>query len=121
MHRRTILAVGVAGLASLAGCTEEGRSGSETTTNASGTYAFKIIYEGEWEAEVDTGMGRETIQSSGTRRIEVNGSPSVLEGYATKRDDSARELTIQVLRDGRVLEEATTTESYGLAQVSYSD
>ena len=119
MDRRTVLAVGAAGLASFAGCTETGRSSGGDTADAGDAYAFRIMYEGEWEAEVDTGTGRETIEGSGTRRIPVDGDPSALEGYATKRDDSDRELTIQILQDDDVLKETSTTERYGLAQVSY--
>ena len=37
-----------------------------------------------------------------------------------KKDGSSNELTIQILKDGKVVKESSTTAEYGVAQVSAS-
>ena len=45
---------------------------------------------------------------------------SLISANAQKKDGSSNELTIQILKDGKVVKESSTTAEYGVAQVSAS-
>lgn len=93
---------------------------SETTAASEDTFTFKVIYDGQWQGSLTTGGSTRSIDGSGTREISVDGSPDVISGNAQKQDDSDSKLTVQVLQNGDVVKEASTTAEYGLAQVSYT-
>ena len=81
---------------------------------------IKIIYSGEWSgAAGDTGSVN-SISGSGDKTIDVDKDAHIISANAQKQDSSSDNLTIQILKDGKVVKEASTNAEYGVAQVSAS-
>jgi hypothetical protein len=94
----------------------DGGSGS-----AESTFEVRISYSGEWQASIGQGGSIRSVDGSGTETFTVDGEPSVISANAQKQDDSSDTLTVQILEDGAVVEETSTSAEYGVAQVSYSN
>lgn len=137
--RTTVLLGGVIGIA---GCTEESDSGDDDDSagDSSGSggsdsvetnvhYEVRVAYEGGWKGAIsyiwaDGSSRSESMEARDTTRsqpgYELDGKLRSLSANAQKIDDSSRRLAIYILREGQVVNRASTTASYGAAQVSSS-
>lgn len=113
----TTSAYGVVTVSS-SGSTGGGGSGSDSSGDS--PYAVRIEYEGSWSGSVGTGGSQRSVDGSGARTIDIDGDPSVVSATAQKDDDSERELLLQILNDGSVVKESSTTAAYGAVTVSAS-
>jgi len=75
----------------------------------------KVIYEGSWSGAIVDSDGIRSISGSGTETFSVSGTVSA---NAQKMDGSSREITIQIIRYGNVVEEQSTTSAYGIVSVT---
>lgn len=91
---------------------------SEGGTGSSTSISVKISYDGEWQGTVGTSEGTRTVQGSGTETFSIDSSASIVSANAQKMDDEGGELTVQIVVDGDVVAEQSTTAEYGVAQVS---
>lgn len=100
----------------------ESSGGSESTSGPE--FAASILYSGSWQGALSvTGGGSstsESISGTGTQTIEITGDVDIISVNAQKQDDSAEELAVQILYNGDVAAEASTTSEYGVAQTSES-
>ena len=80
----------------------------------------KIIYDGEWSGAAGDVSSINSISGSGDETIDMPDDASLISANAQKKDGSSNELTIQILKDGKVVKESSTTAEYGVAQVSAS-
>lgn len=87
-------------------------------------FAVRVIYGGSWQGAVSvTGGGSsqsESISGTGTRMIDITGNVDIISVNAQKQDDSSAELTVQILHEGDVVVQSSTSSAYGVAQVSES-
>lgn len=101
-----------------------GTSGGSGTEGASGSgtaFSVRVQYSGSWQGAVGTGGSTRSVEGTGSETIQLEGSPDIISANAQKQDDSSDELTIQILKDGAVVEETSTSAAYGVAQASYSN
>ncbi len=102
------------------------RSEAVSTPESDGdaSYAIRIRYDGAWQGAASITAGgdatTESISGSGTTTVDITGSPDIVSANAQKQDDSGTRLTVEVLHEGEVVSEASTTAGYGIAQVSES-
>ena len=80
----------------------------------------KIIYDVEWSGAAGDVSSINSISGSGDETIDMPDDASLISANAQKKDGSSNELTIQILKDGKVVKESSTTAEYGVAQVSAS-
>ena len=80
----------------------------------------KIIYDGEWSGAAGDVSSINSISGSGDETIDMPDDASLISANAQKKAGSSNELTIQILKDGKVVKESSTTAEYGVAQVSAS-
>jgi len=99
----------------------DSQSGSQSESESEPTYQVEISYSGEWQGSIASGGSSRSVQGSGSDTIEIEGSPDIISANAQKQDDSSDELTIQILQDGEVVKESSTSAEYGVAQVSISN
>lgn len=88
-------------------------------TNGDGV-AVRVVYSGAWAGSLGTnsGMSR-SIEGEGTTVIPIEeDNVNFVSANAQKQDQSSEELTIQVLHDGDVVGETSTTAEFGVAQVT---
>lgn len=97
------------------------QGGNSEETDSGSTYEVRIEYSGEWRGSVAAGGSSRSIEGSGSETVGIDGSPDILSANAQKNDDSSQELTIQIIEDGSVVEETSTTSEYGVAQVTHSN
>lgn len=94
---------------------------SEEEDSSSGAYTVRVQYDGEWSGSIAADGSSRSVDGSGEETFEIDGDPTSISANAQKQDDSREELTIQILQDGEVVAEQSTTAEYGVAQSSYSD
>jgi len=97
-----------------------GDGSSESESESASTYEVQVNYDGEWQGSISAGGSSRSVQESGSETIEVDGSPDIISANAQKQDGSG-ELTIQILEDGEIVEETSTSAEYGVAQVTFSN
>lgn len=120
--KRTSAGYGVAQVTSEDGIDEGGDSDSTDDSGDSGSsYEVRIEYNGEWSGTVGSGGSTSSVDGSGTETIEIDGDPNIISANAQKQEANSDELVIQILEDGEVVKESSTTAEYGVAQVSYSN
>lgn len=105
------------------GPADSGSSSSELSSNsANPTFAIRIEYSGSWSgaASVSNSQGStsESYSGTGSETIDITGNPSIISANAQKKDDSSETITIQILKNGDVVSEASTSSEYGVAQTS---
>lgn len=100
--------------------TSEDGAGSSGGAGES-TFEVRVQYSGEWQGSIGTGGSVRSIDGTGSKTIAVEGSPTAISVNAQKQDDGSDELTVQILKDGEVVKEASTTAEYGVAQTTYSN
>jgi len=82
-------------------------------------YEVRIVYSGEWHGSIGDASGSKSIEGFGPRSYEIEGIfPSVV---IQKMEDNNNILTVQILKNGTLLKEESTSASYGVAMVTSSD
>jgi hypothetical protein len=103
--------------------TDDGSSEVNDDTS-SPEFAVSVQYAGSWQGAVSvTGAGTsqsESISGTGAQTLGITGSVSIISINAQKQDDSSRQLTVQILQNGKVVSESSTTSAYGIASASQS-
>lgn len=145
MERRELITVGGAAIAvALAGCTDGGddntaddggstddnsgstgddgteNGGSDDTGEEQSGFQVRVEYEGDWSGSISAGGSARSVDGSGTEVLDIEAEDvNIVSANAQKQDDSSRELLIQILEDGEVVAEQSTTAEFGVAQVTH--
>ncbi|GAA5431530.1 hypothetical protein [Haloarcula japonica] len=94
------------------------------TVEPSPEFSVRISYSGSWQGALSVTGGRsgqsESISGSGTESIEITGDVRIISVNAQKQDDSSSEIIVQILNNGEVVSQASTSSAYGVAQTSQS-
>ena len=103
---------------------EEPEPTEEPTEEEPDSFKVKIEYSGEWQGALSiTGDGSSetrSVSGSGTEEFDIEPPVTILSANAQKQDDSSETLTIQIIQNGEVVSESSTSAEYGVAQVSKS-
>jgi len=87
------------------------------TTQAKGVQVH-IKYDGEWSGALGNGASTKTISGSGEKTLDVDNPEFTVSANAQKMDGGSGKLTIEILKDGKVLKEADTDSEYGVASIA---
>lgn len=86
--------------------------------------ALEIDYEDEWSGSISVTEGgsssQRTISGQGSETITIEGDPNSIGFSIQKQTDSTAELHVQLVSDGEVVTESSTTAEYGVASGSHS-
>lgn len=96
---------------------------TETATSSSSSdIQVRVIYSGDWTGNVGSTATQRSVEGSGdeTFDIEVEQSFDVVSAVFQKTDDSDAEMTVQIIENGEVVEEQSTTAGYGTVSVTHS-
>ena len=120
-----VCCIGILIVAILGGGLSHDKNTSPSTSNGNSASQaqgkqIKIIYDGEWSGAAGDAGSVNSISGSGDKTIDVDNSAHIISANAQKQDAGSSELTIQILKDGKVVKEASTSAEYGMAQVSAS-
>lgn len=84
------------------------------------TYSTSSNINGEWSGARGGGRIEPIHRYTDGEAFEIDDDLIALSMNAQKQDDSSEELTIQILQNGEVVAEQSTTAEYGVAQTSHS-
>lgn len=80
-----------------------------------------VTYDGQWSGRYGNESAFLSWSGNGTQSLTVDKGSSYLVANAQKQDDGAGLLTISIQTlDGKILDESSTTEARGMAQVTAS-
>lgn len=124
-----VCCIGILIIAALGGGLSSDKNTATTTSSSSSSDTadtanqvkgkqVHIIYDGEWSGAAGDSSSINTISGSGEETIDLDDDAMIVSANAQKQDESSNELTIQILKDGKVVEESSTDAPYGVAQVS---
>ncbi|WP_144900813.1 hypothetical protein [Halobellus captivus] len=99
---------------------EDDVSSGGDSGGSSSSFSVRIEYSGEWQGSISTGGSSRSVDGSGSQTIEIDGSPDIISANAQKQDASSDTLIIQILENGEVVEETSTSAEYGVAQISHT-
>lgn len=108
-RRRFVEATATGAALALAGCMSGPSSASA-----------RMKYDGEWSGAVESAGSTRSVNGTGTETFEFDVVPTVASVTAQKKDGGDGTLTVQILGDGEVLKESSTSDPYGVASVSHS-
>ncbi|WP_459194686.1 hypothetical protein [Halosimplex sp. J119] len=94
------------------------KSNQEFGEESSQYVSFKVLYSGSWQGSLGTTSGQRSISGRGDSHLPVDNSADIVSGNAQKQDDGSGTLTAQIIVDGEVVNEQSTSAGYGVAQVS---
>lgn len=97
----------------------ESSGGSSDDSSSSSGYQVRISYDGDWSGSLGAGGSVRSVDGSGTETFDIEeDDPFVVSANAQKQDSGSGELTVQILEDGEVVSEQSTSAEYGVAQTS---
>jgi len=79
--------------------------------------SFRVRYDGSWQGALGSEGEMRSISGQGDSHLPVTNDAIIVSGNAQKQDDSSATLTVQILVDGKVISEQSTSAPYGVAQV----
>lgn len=94
------------------------KSHQELGEESSQYVSFKVLYDGGWQGALGTESGQRSISGQGDSHLPVDNSANIVSGNAQKQDNGSGTLTVQILVDGEVISEQSTSAEYGVAQIS---
>jgi len=101
----------------LAGCVEE----------QSQTIEIKVIYcdwsdepLGEWSGSYGDIDSTKSVDGIGVETLLLPNAKSIVSGSFQKGDSTNEPLTVQILKNGEVVQSESTTAAYGVVSVSYT-
>ena len=83
-------------------------------------YQVKIIYDGYWYSQSGTPNYLEETSDTGNKTIKLDSASwDEVSVSVQKQDESSDKLTVQILRNGNVVSENSTTDPAGQVTLSY--
>jgi hypothetical protein len=136
----------VLGIVGISGCTNTNSTQSNSSNNSTtptnnnittnSGYQVKINYSGEWMGQVETFEGTKTnnedgsqtvngasskftIEGPGEKTYPIDGTPGEITVVAHKTDTGTGTLTLELLKDGKVIKSGKTSEIDGYVKFTY--
>lgn len=122
-----VCCIGLLIIAALGGGLSSDKNTAPTTTDNNNNAPAKeeakgvqvhIIYDGEWQGAMGSGSSTKSISGSGETTLDVEDPDFTVSANAQKMDGGSGKLTIEILKDGKVLKSTDTDSEYGVASVA---
>ncbi len=81
--------------------------------------AIQVDYGGVWSGSYGGDGTVNPISGTGARRITVEDAQTSVSASIQKQDDAADTLTVQILKNGAVVAEGSTVDTFGTVEVAY--
>ncbi len=94
-------------------------STTSNTTTATGTQV-QIIYDGAWSGSINTDGTGQSVDGSGNKDIDIPSNVNIVAAVIQKSEDNSQTLTVNILKDGKIVKSASTSASYGVVSISTS-
>lgn len=98
--------------------TTDNNNSADTSNQAKGVQV-KIIADGSWSGSIGSGSSQSSYDGTGEKTIDIDNSGfNIVSAAIQKKSGDSSELKVQILKDGKVLKEASTTAEYGVVSLS---
>lgn len=77
-----------------------------------------IIYDGSWSGSIGDAGSQSTYDGDGEKTIDLPDASSVVSAAIQKKSDDSSELKVEILKDGKVIKDGSTSGQYGVVTVS---
>lgn len=90
--------------------------------SSTGTYTDGAKIEGSWSGSYGDESGSQSVDGSGDKSFQITGNPRTVSAtfQSKEKSSSLLPLTVQIIKDGVVLESRTSSANYGVVSVSHS-
>lgn len=100
-------------------------SSSDNNTTADSTPEVKgvqvhVTYDGSWSGSIGDVSSQSTYSGTGEDTIDLPDAQSIVSAVVQKQSGDTSELKVEILKDGKVIKEGTTSAEYGVVTVSTS-
>jgi hypothetical protein len=99
----------------------EEATGGDGSESKESPFSYHVEYEGEWSGTITAGGSSRTVEGDGSKTFDIQGTPDIISVNAQKQDDNNDTLTVQILKDGDVVKEGSTSAGFGVASITYSN
>jgi len=80
-------------------------------------YQVRIESSGHWEGSYGDVTGHSSIEGYGSKTYDLFSPNAIIAAVIQKSDSGSGTLTVQILKDGKILKQGSTTASYGIVSV----
>ena len=96
-------------------------SSTNTTSSSSGSGTqVQVTYSGSWTGNYGDTSGSQSVDGKGTKTFTISGDPDIVSAVFQKSSDSSGTLTVNIIKDGQIVETKSTSAAYGVVTVSHS-
>lgn len=92
---------------------------TSTSTNPNGDYTTSKL-SGSWIGSYGDESGSQSVQGSGDETFQITGNPKTVSATFQKKSEFGPTLTVQILKNGVVVETRSTDAKYGVVSVTHS-
>ena len=94
--------------------------GSSTNTASSNAVQVTVNYNGPWQGSYGDVGGMQSVDGIGLKTYTISNPNSIVSASFQKKDNSASQLTVNIIENGNTLKTGSTTAAYGVVLVSAS-
>lgn len=93
---------------------------SSSSSTTSGDVQIQVIYSGSWTGNYGDASGGQSVEGTGSKTYTISGDPNVVSAVFQKSSDSSGTLTVNIIKNGQVVETKSTSAAYGVVSVGHS-
>lgn len=93
---------------------------SSSSSTTSGDVQIQVSYSGSWTGNYGDASGSQSVEGTGSKTYTISGDPNVVSAVFQKSSDSSGTLTVNIIKNGQVVETKSTSASYGVVSVGHS-
>ena len=93
-------------------------STSSSSSGASGVQV-QVIYSGSWSGNYGDVSGSQSVDGTGSKTFSMD-NPDIVSAVFQKSGGGSGTLTVNIIKDGQVVETKSTSAEYGVVSVSHS-
>lgn len=80
---------------------------------------IRVTCDGDWQGSVGVGSSQASYSGSGDKLINLDGDSSDIVAAAIQKQDSGNgKLKVEIIKDGKVVKDASTTSEYGVVSLA---
>ena len=99
--------------------TNDNANNAANTPQAKGVQVH-IIADSEWSGSIGDAGSQSSYDGSGEDTIDLGDGGNIVSAVIQKKTADSSELKVEILKDGKVVKEGSTTAEYGVVTVSTS-
>ena len=123
-----VCCIGILIIAALGGGLSQDKNTAPTTKDTSNNddaakdqpkgVQVHVITDGEWSGSIGDTSSQSTYDGTGEDTIDIKDAQTVVSAVIQKKGGDSSELKVEILKDGKVIKDGSTSGEYGVVTVS---